>query len=145
MQTPDERDMDAAARHAMGADGPYWNGLTEGRLLLPRCANCGRWHWPAVYRCGDCGAWDPAWHPVEMSGTIFSWTRTWHAFAGTAGIGVPYVTVVVEVPQAGSRRLLGVLTGDESCLAVGTPVRGEVGVTKMAGGEIPAIKWRIVQ
>src|SRR3546814_3931465 len=72
-------------RHTVGADGPYWQALAEGRLELPRCEGCNRWHWPAVFRCGECGSWDHRWHTVATEGTIFSWTRTWHPFDGSEG------------------------------------------------------------
>jgi uncharacterized OB-fold protein len=136
--------MDAAVRYASGADGPYWNALAEGRLLLPRCGGCGRWHWPAVFRCGECGAWEPQWQPVELRGRVFSWTRTWHAFGGAEGLGVPYVSLIVELPQAGDRRLLGILAGDATGLAIGAAVQGEMGATPVGEVRIPCIRWSLV-
>jgi uncharacterized OB-fold protein len=133
----------AADRHATGADGPYWNALAQGRLELPRCTQCGRWHWPAVHRCGDCGAWDPEWRAVELRGRIFSWTRTWHPFSGSEGIGVPYVSLIVELPHAGGRRLIGLLSGDDAGLAIGAPVQGEVAETAVGEVRIPSLRWRI--
>src|SRR3546814_14683370 len=96
-------------RHTVGADGPYWQALAEGRLELPRCAGCNRWHWPAVFRCGECGSWAHRWHTVATAGTIFSWTRTCHPFDGSAGIGVPSISLLVQLPPAGGRQLLGLL------------------------------------
>ncbi|MGQ0619488.1 MAG: Zn-ribbon domain-containing OB-fold protein [Panacagrimonas sp.] len=137
--------MDAALKHATGADGPYWSALAEGRLILPRCTGCGRWHWPAVYRCGNCGTWDLAWETVEMTGRVFSWTRTWHPFGGSEGIGVPYVSLIVELPRAGDRRLLGILAGDEAGLGIGAVVHGEAGRTRMGADEIPSLRWSLVR
>lgn len=136
--------MDAASKHASGADGPYWNALAEGRLELPRCAGCGRWHWPAVFRCGACGEWNARWEAVEMRGRVFSWTRSWHAFAGAEALGVPYVSVIVELPQADGRRVLGVLEGKAETLAIGAEVRGIASVTPFGEGSIPSIRWRLV-
>jgi uncharacterized OB-fold protein len=135
--------QNAADLHATGADGPYWNALAAGRLELPRCTGCGRWHWPAVFRCGDCGTWDPQWEVVEMRGRIFSWTRSWHAFGGSEGLGVPYVSLIVELPQAGNCRVLGVLQGEDAELAIGASVIGEASVTPVAGRAIPSLRWRI--
>src|SRR3546814_18801313 len=39
-------------RHTVGADGPYWQALAEGRLELPRCEGCNRWHRPEEPRVG---------------------------------------------------------------------------------------------
>lgn len=137
-------DPNTAIRHTTGADGPYWQALAEGRLELPRCEGCGRWHWPAVFRCGECGSWDHAWHAVEPEGTVFSWTRTWHAFDGSAGIGVPFVSLIVELPQAGGRRLLGLLEGDAARLRIGAKVRGRIDATEIWGDRIPSLRWTIV-
>jgi uncharacterized OB-fold protein len=126
-----------------GADGPYWRALEGGGLELPRCASCGRWHWPAVWRCGECGAWEQTWTEVEMIGRIYSWTRTHHPFGGTEGIGVPFVTVVVELPGAGGIRLTGVLEGDTAMVAIGAAVAGAVRETLFDGMAIPTIRWRL--
>ena len=134
---------DAAAQHATGADGPYWNALAEGRLELPRCAGCGQWHWPAVFRCGACAGWELKWEAVEMRGRVFSWTRSWHAFAGAEGLGVPYVSLIVELPQAGGRRVLGVLTGDDATLAIGAEVRGEASTTVVGTSRSPSLRWTL--
>lgn len=136
--------MDAASKHATGADGPYWNALAEGRLELPRCAECGRWHWPAVFRCGNCGEWNLRWDAVEMRGRVFSWTRSWHAFAGAEALGAPFVSLIVELPQAGHLRVLGVLAGDDAKLAIGADVHGQASTTPFGEGRIPSLRWRLV-
>lgn len=133
--------MESAMRPTTGADAPYWQALAAGRLELPQCAGCGHWHWPAVFRCGDCGSWDQAWHELAMQGRIFSHARSWHAFAGAEGIAVPYVSLVVELPQAGNRRVLGLLRGDESALAIGAAVRGVAASTRVGDLQIPAMHW----
>src|SRR3954471_2471613 len=84
-------------------DQPFWDGLARGELLLPRCAGCARWLWPAPWLCRHCHRLDPRWEEVAAHGRIYSWTRTWHAFAPEFAAHVPYVTVVVDLPQAGHR------------------------------------------
>lgn len=126
-----------------GADGPYWRALEDGGLELPRCASCGRWQWPAVWRCGECGSWDQTWTGVEMTGRVYSWTRTHHRFGGTEAIDLPFVTVVVELPEAGGIRLTGLLDGDTEAVAVGAAVTGAVDETVFNGAPIPTIRWRL--
>ncbi len=129
--------------NGLGADGPYWLALSEGCLRLPRCTSCREWHWPAVSRCGNCGSWEQEWHDVPLTGKIFTWTRCWHAFLGAEGFHTPFVTVVVELPQAGNLRVLGVFDGDGDP-QIGTKVAGSVRGTPVSEGEIPALHWQPV-
>jgi uncharacterized protein len=127
----------------LGADDRYWEALAEGHMELPRCAKCRRWRWPAPFRCGDCGSWEMDWNPVELRGRIFSWTRTWHRFGGTESLDLPYVSVLVELAEAGGVRLLGVLEGDTTNPAIGVPVSGRVDRTVAFDRAIPALRWSI--
>jgi len=127
-----------------GLDRPYWDALAQGRLALPRCAGCSRWHWPAVARCGDCGGWDIHWHDVSPHGTIFSWIRTWHPFAGTESLPVPFISVIVELPEAGGIRLLGLMEEEEGDCAVGLPVTARISERGFGEGTIPVLRWRRV-
>ena len=108
----------------LGAEGPYWDALAQGRLMLPRCDGCGKWHWPAVWRCGACGSWDHAWHEQPLAGTVFTWTRTHHRFAGTEGLDRPYATALVLL-DAVPIRLNGLIEGRDYAvrLAGGTGPR----------------------
>jgi uncharacterized OB-fold protein len=128
----------------LGADKRYWEALSDGRLELPQCAACGRWRWPAPFRCGDCGGWNFNWQAVEMRGEIYSWTRTWHPFEGTEHLGSPFVTLSVALPQAGGVRLMGLLDG-EAEPAIGAIVTGKGAVSHVYGRDIPAIRWQVSQ
>lgn len=124
----------------LGPDEPYWTGLSQGRLTLPRCQVCGRWHWPAVSRCGACGSWAQEWRDVTLEGRLFTWTRTWHSFLGAEGLERPFVTAVIELPQAGNRRVLGLFEGREP--RIGLDVVGAVRTTNVTDGELPVLIWR---
>lgn len=126
-----------------GADQRYWDALVQGRLEMPKCAGCGRWRWPAVWRCGDCGSWDQGWHEVGAAGTVYTWTRTWHRFGGIEAIETPFVSLVVEIDGTDGRRLTGMLEGVEAGLRIGARVAGRIASTAFAGRDIPAIRWRL--
>lgn len=126
----------------IGAEGRYWDALAEGRLELPRCKGCGKWHWPAVWRCGECGAWEHEWFEQKMAGTIFTWTRTHHRFGGTEGIKLPYVTALVELADV-PIRLQGLIEGDEQNLKIGAQVTGRVDYTDFGAARIPSLRWTI--
>ena len=132
----------ATATGPIGAEGRYWRALIEGHLELPRCAGCGHWHWPAVWRCGRCGSWEHDWRPQPLAGAIFSHTRTHHPFGGTEAFAKPFTTVLVALDSV-PVRLIGVLEGDETGLAIGAPVTGRVDRTRFDQAEIPALRWSL--
>ena len=126
----------------LGADSRYWQSIEAGRVKLPRCGNCHRWHWPAPFRCGECGSWEIEWTPADLEGRIFTWTRTWHAFAGTEKLGIPFVPLLVELPEAGGIRLLGLLEGAGEP-RIGARVTGRIDKTESFNQTIPALRWAV--
>lgn len=130
----------------INADAEYWRGLEDGIFQLPRCKGCGRWMWPAHYRCGKCGAWEMEWVKVEPEGTIFTWTRSWYAFdrVKERGEDVPYVTVVTEV-KGTTARVIGMLEGDETGLRIGAPVRGIIKPPSPKSKNYASIVWNLVR
>jgi uncharacterized OB-fold protein len=135
--------MDKPAVASNSADAPYWEGLRQGRLSMQQCQRCATWHWPAVWRCGECGAWEPAWQDIALEGEVYSWQHTLHPFEGTEDIGVPYTTVLAALPQAGGRRLLGLFEGEYAQLATGVALSGSISETTIRGLTIPSLRWRI--
>lgn len=127
-----------------GADQAYFEGLMKGEVRLQSCKGCGKPHWPAVFHCPECGSWEHEWAPVEPKGTIYSWTRTWHAFGGLQAFQPPFVSVVVALDDLPTVRLLGLLQGDEEGLAIGAPVTGAVHSVEFQGRTIPALSWSLV-
>lgn len=123
-----------------GADAPYWNGLAEDRLVLPRCS-CGDWLWPAVNRCGSCGSDDIAWIERPMRARIFSWTRTWHRFGFTESLDLPFVSIVATVEDCGIRLLGRLEDPDQIDPVIGEAVTGRIGATRVEDRDIPTIIW----
>ncbi len=124
-----------------GADAPYWNGLIEGRLLLPRCGRCGDWLWPAVSRCGACRSETVEWIERPMRGTIFSWTRTWHRFGFTESLDLPFVSIVATVDDCGIRLLGRFDDPDQVDPVIGEAISGRIGATSVEARDIPTIIW----
>jgi uncharacterized protein len=110
-----------------GLDAAHWEGLRAGKLLLQRCRQCATWTWSPRPICPACHSFDTGFEPVEPVGTIYSWTRTWQPFAGEATGHLPYVVVLVELPAADGRRVLGVLAhADRLTPRIGATVRGVI-------------------
>ena len=131
----------------IGADDEYWRGLELGEFRLPQCAGCGKWMWPAHFRCGACGAWELKWIALPPEGRIFTWTRSWYAFdrVRERAADLPYVTVVAEIPAADGARVIGMLEGSEASLRIGAPVRGRIAPPSEKSKGYPSVVWSIVE
>ncbi|WP_068268926.1 Zn-ribbon domain-containing OB-fold protein [Aldersonia kunmingensis] len=125
---------------ADGLDQPYWDGMLAGELRLQRCGNCRVWIWGPQWICGQCHTFDPEWEAVEAVGTVYSWARSHYPFITELADRAPYVTVLVELPGAGNRRVLGILTGDDTNVRIGDPVVGHIELDE--GATWPLLRWR---
>ncbi|WP_026153093.1 Zn-ribbon domain-containing OB-fold protein [Amycolatopsis methanolica] len=125
-----------------GSDTPHWEGLRAGEVRVPRCDGCATWIWPYRPICPRCHGFELSWVAVEPTGTVYSWTRTWQPFAPEFSGHLPFVTVLAELPQAGGRRLLGILLdADGVDPLVGEPVRAEIEGAADSGW--PVLRWRL--
>lgn len=102
--------------------GPYWEQARAGRLVVQRCAACGKiWH-PPLPACPGCRSADVGWLEASGDGTVYSYTVVTHAthsqFAGL----VPYVVAIVELAE-GPRLVTGITGCAPGDVRVGMPVR----------------------
>ena len=56
--------------HPLGARGPYFDGLRQGRAVASRCAECGRGYFPPRHCCGP----ELRWEELPGSGTVVAAT-----------------------------------------------------------------------
>lgn len=126
-----------------GLDAPHWQGLRDGLLMLQRCSQCARWIWAPRPLCPGCHCFDLGWEQVEPEGRIYSWTRTWQAFSPETTGHLPYTAVLVELPDAGGCRVLGVLDEPDAVHPViGAPVSGVVAAPP-DDAHWPVLRWRL--
>lgn len=108
-----------------GLDAPFWQGLSEDRLLLQRCASCNKWQWGPEWVCHRCHSLDLTFEETEATGIIYSHQRVWHPVHPALREQGPFVIVLVELPHADNVRLVGNLLGDPmQDLVIGTQVEG---------------------
>jgi uncharacterized OB-fold protein len=101
---------------------PYWDALTDGRLVLQSCGACGKVrHYPRPL-CDACYSFDVRWIEAKGCGTIHSWTVTHHAFNPGFKAELPYVLVTVDLTE-GVRMQAPLRNADASKLKRGLPVR----------------------
>nr|WP_231982076.1 zinc ribbon domain-containing protein [Mycobacterium sp. E2327] len=126
-----------------GLDAAHWDGLRAGRLLLQRCRQCATWVWSPRPICPACHSFDLNFEAVDPVGIIYSWTRTWQPFTPEATGHLPYVVVLVELPAAGGRRVLGVLEhADGLTPRIGAAVRGVI-EQPPDDRYWPLVRWRL--
>ena len=136
----------ARIRGGVGADGPYWDALEAGEFRLSRCDACRTWLWPAHYRCESCGSWDIGWELVEPRGVVFAWTRN-HAVSDVLKArraDIPYVSLLVSLPQAAGARVAGILVGDAQHLEIGAVVRGIIRPPEERSLGYATMTWQLV-
>ena len=95
-----------------GMDAPYWEATRRHELVVQYCEACDRFQWEPEWICGACQSFDLTWRPVPARGTVFAWERVWHPVHPALAEGVPYLVVLVELPEAGNVRMVGNLLGD---------------------------------
>lgn len=136
----------ARIKGGIGADGPFWDALEKGEFRIARCCGCNEWMMPAHFRCGKCGSWDIGWDEVAPEGIIYTWTRN-HAVSDVLRErrgDLPYVTVLVELPQAGGARIPGVLVCDPPGLRIGARVRGVIRPAEERSRGYATMTWDVV-
>ncbi|MBT2440835.1 Zn-ribbon domain-containing OB-fold protein [Streptomyces sp. ISL-36] len=104
-------DVDAFTR-------PYWEAAGEGRLLLRRCAACGRaHHYPREF-CPFCWSEDVAWETASGRATLYTWSVVHRNDLPPFGERVPYVAAVVDLAE-GPRMMTEVVDAPEADLRIG--------------------------
>lgn len=99
---------------------PFWEATAEGKLLLPRCDDCGLvFWWPRVV-CPDCHGQNLSWLESGGRGTLYSFTVTTRGADEYARIGA-YVLAFVELAE-GPKMLTNIVDCDPDALAIGEPV-----------------------
>jgi uncharacterized OB-fold protein len=137
--------MPAPAPEADGLDAPYWEGTRAGELRAQRCRACGTWRWGPEWICHACRSFDVGWERVEPRGRIYSWERAWHPVHPALKGHPPYVVVLVELPDAGSIRMVGNLLGDpQQAVRIGAAVEAVFEHHDDAAPPYTLVQWRVV-
>ncbi|WP_162919246.1 Zn-ribbon domain-containing OB-fold protein [Rhodococcus ruber] len=111
---------DSTARPAPFAG--WKEALTDGRLRITRCGQCNRWQWYPLACCPACGSerWD--WTDVDMTGTVYSWTRIVRPTVARPGLEPPYVIGVIALPQADNVRVLALSEDADTDPVIGAKI-----------------------
>ncbi len=99
----------------------WWDALADGRLMLPRCANCGRCSFPPMPSCPHCAG--TAFERIDASGrgSVYSWVVARYALDPAFSADVPYALVVVDLEEGA--RAVGRLFGEFIRIRAGSEVK----------------------
>jgi uncharacterized OB-fold protein len=114
---------------------PWWEALTDGRLMAQRCESCGVIrHYPSPM-CGVCQSSDVVWSSLSGRGSVHSWTITYQTAIPAFKERVPYALVTVDLAE-GVRLLAPLMGMSFEALRTGLSVRFVA--VKQADGTIAA-------
>ena len=98
----------------------FWDATTEGKLMLPRCNDCGTVIWYPRAFCPECSSFDLTWFEATGLGTIYSYTVNRRGQGDYRDLA--YVLAYVELEE-GPRVLTNIVDCDVESVAVGQAVK----------------------
>lgn len=110
---------------------PYWDGLKQGKLLLPKCAACRHvFFYPRVV-CPRCHSRDLGWIESRGRGTLHSFAIAQQAFNPAFKVAPPYVLAMIELEE-GPRMLSNLINVKPDPTAIACDMEVEVVFQKVA-------------
>ena len=106
--------------HPTTLSSPFWEGCREGRLLVQRCASCGRCYFTPSAFCPHCLSLEYDWIPSSGRGHVVTPTVVWRP--PTPAFEPPYVVAVVRLEEQ-YEMLTNLVGADADSPLIGAAVR----------------------
>jgi len=100
----------------------YWTAAAGDDLVLKRCLDCGKHHFPPRHLCPNCWSEKLDWTKSCGEGAVYSFTVMHRAPMPAFAARVPYVVSLVDLVE-GPRMMANVIGDDALDVAVGDRVR----------------------
>ena len=104
------------------ATRPYWEAAARRELRIPRCADCGKYHFYPRPACPYCSSTQFEWILCSGLGTVYSYTIVHKAPSPAFEADVPYVVAIIELAE-GPHLMSNVVGVRPSEVCVGQRVR----------------------
>lgn len=78
---------------------PYWDGLKEGKLMLPQCNACGKAHFFPRIICPHCHSRDIGWVQASGKGKLYSFQIAHRSLNPNFKVEAPYILAMVELDE----------------------------------------------
>ena len=118
-------------------NAPFFEGLEEGRVTLPRCRRCGHVIWYPRHFCPVCGSAEVGWFQASGRGTVYSFTVVRRG-QGEWATAAPYVVAYVELEE-GPRLLTNIVGAEPGAVSIGARV---VAVIDRIDDAPPVLRFR---
>ena len=113
--------MKHPAPNPSGVAAAHWQAAGEGRLALPYCGACARFHWPPRAACPDCGG-EPSWREAAGTGRVSTFSIVRRAVNPELEEDAPYVIAFVELDE-GVRIFTNIVDAEPETVRGGMRVR----------------------
>lgn len=100
---------------------PYWEGLREGKLRVPRCIACSNAIWPPRSHCAICYSAALEWIELSGEGTVYSYSILNRGQVGFR-LATPYALAYIACTD-GPVILANIIDSDLSRIHIGMKVR----------------------
>lgn len=78
---------------------PYWDGLKEGKLMLPKCGECGHTFFYPRVLCPKCQSRSIQWVQASGKGTLHSFGIGHQSFNKAFKAPTPYILALVQLDE----------------------------------------------
>jgi uncharacterized OB-fold protein len=100
----------------------YWEAAKNGELHMPKCADCGKFHFYPRTLCPHCGSVKLEWQRCSGRGAVYSFTVVHRAPSPAFESDVPYVVAVIALKE-GPHLMSTVINMAPDAVRVGQEVR----------------------
>ena len=133
------------APYPEGLAKEFWEATRRHELVVQRCDKCSTFQWGPEFLCYNCHCWDLSYEKVSGRGEIFSWERPWYPVHPALKEKLPYLVVLVELPDAGNVRMVGNLLGDpHQEVVIGSEVEAVYEDHEDVKTPFTLVQWRVV-
>jgi uncharacterized protein len=78
---------------------PYWDGLKEHKLMLPKCQDCGKAFFYPRILCPHCHSRNITWIQASGKGTLYSFEIVYQQLNRRFQVATPYVLAMIELAE----------------------------------------------
>jgi uncharacterized protein len=99
----------------------WWTATQEGKLLIKRCADCGKAHFYPRPFCPHCWSENVDWEQASGRATLYTWSVVYSNDLPPFPEKVPYAAAIVDLDE-GPRMMTRVVGCEFDDLRVGMPL-----------------------